>query len=84
MRQASHILIRWDDESEASKKTAKEKARKILADIKAGADFAAKAREFGTDGTSTQGGDLGWFSTGQMVKPFEQAVFQCQENRSSK
>jgi peptidyl-prolyl cis-trans isomerase D len=76
---ASHILIRWDDESEASKKTAKEKARKILADIKAGADFAAKAREFGTDGTSTQGGDLGWFSTGQMVKPFEQAVFSAKK-----
>ena len=76
---ASHILIRWDDESEASKKTAKEKARKILADIKAGADFAAKAREFGTDGTSTQGGDLGWFSTGQMVKPFQEAVFSAKK-----
>ncbi|MDZ7649308.1 MAG: SurA N-terminal domain-containing protein [Cytophagales bacterium] len=76
---ASHILIRWDDESEAAKKTAKEKARKILADIKAGADFSAKAREFGTDGTSTQGGDLGWFSTGQMVKPFQEAVFSAKK-----
>jgi peptidyl-prolyl cis-trans isomerase D len=72
---ASHILIRWDDDSEASKKTAKEKAREILKDIKAGADFADKAREFGTDGTATRGGDLGWFSSGAMVKPFEEAVF---------
>lgn len=72
---ASHILIRWDDDSEASKKTAKEKARDILKDIKAGADFADKAREFGTDGTATRGGDLGWFSSGDMVKPFENAVF---------
>jgi peptidyl-prolyl cis-trans isomerase D len=72
---ASHILIRWDDESEASKKAAKEKAREILKDIKAGADFADKAREFGTDGTATRGGDLGWFSSGAMVKPFEEAVF---------
>ena len=72
---ASHILIRWDDESEAAKKTAKEKARKILAEIKGGASFAEKAREHGTDGTASQGGDLGWFSSGGMVKPFEDAVF---------
>jgi len=81
--QASHILIKWDDESEASKKVAKEKARKILNDIKGGASFAAKASEFGTDGTATRGGDLGSFSTGQMVKPFEQAVFSAKKNRSS-
>jgi peptidyl-prolyl cis-trans isomerase D len=72
---ASHILIRWDDESEASKRTALEKARGILKDIKAGADFTEKAREFGTDGTASRGGDLGWFSSGAMVKPFETAVF---------
>jgi peptidyl-prolyl cis-trans isomerase D len=72
---ASHILFRWDDETDAAKKIAKEKARKVLADIKGGANFAAKALEFGTDGTKTQGGDLGSFSSGGMVKPFEQAVF---------
>lgn len=77
---ASHILIRWDDESEASKKIAKEKARKILAEIKGGASFAAKAREHGTDGTASQGGDLGWFSSGGMVKPFEDAVFGAKKS----
>lgn len=76
---ASHILIRWDDASDAGKKAAKEKARKILNEIKAGADFAAKAREFGTDGTASRGGDLGWFPTGQMVKPFEKAVFDARK-----
>lgn len=76
---ASHILIRWDAETDADKKVAKEKAKKILGEIKAGADFAAKAREFGTDGTSSRGGDLGWFSSGQMVKPFEQAVFSAKK-----
>lgn len=74
---ASHILIRWDNDTEAAKKTAKEKARNILKDIKAGASFAAKAREFGTDGTATQGGDLGWFTSGMMVKPFQDAVFSA-------
>jgi len=74
---ASHILIRWDNESEAAKKEAKEKARNILKEIKAGASFAAKAREFGTDGTAAQGGDLGWFTSGMMVKPFQDAVFEA-------
>jgi peptidyl-prolyl cis-trans isomerase D len=72
---ASHILIRPTDGSDSAKATAKTKARKILADIKGGADFAAKAREFGTDGTAQNGGDLGWFTTGRMVKPFDDAVF---------
>ena len=62
---ASHILIRWDDVTAPKKKIAKEKAQKILKEIKAGADFAAKAREFGTDGTASRGGDLGWFHSGR-------------------
>jgi peptidyl-prolyl cis-trans isomerase D len=74
---ASHILIRWDNNTDAAKKEAKEKARNILKDIKAGASFAAKAREFGTDGTAAQGGDLGWFTSGMMVKPFQEAVFSA-------
>jgi peptidyl-prolyl cis-trans isomerase D len=72
---AKHILIRWADESDAAKKEAKTKAQNILKDIKAGADFGAKAREFGTDGTASRGGDLGWFPKGKMVKPFDNAVF---------
>jgi peptidyl-prolyl cis-trans isomerase D len=76
---ASHILIRWDSDTDAGKKAAKEKARKILAEIKAGADFSAKAREHGTDGTASRGGDLGWFPTGQMVKPFNDAVFAAKK-----
>jgi peptidyl-prolyl cis-trans isomerase D len=74
---AKHILIKWTDTSEGAKKEAREKAQNILKDIRGGADFAAKAREFGTDGTASRGGDLGWFSSGQMVKPFETAVFSA-------
>jgi peptidyl-prolyl cis-trans isomerase D len=74
---ASHILIRWDDETPAAKRAAREKAQGILNDLKAGANFAQKAAEFGTDGTSSRGGDLGYFTSGQMVKPFENAVFNA-------
>lgn len=74
---ASHILIKWDSETDDAKKAAKESARKILKEIKDGASFAAKAREHGTDGSATKGGDLGWFNSGIMVKPFEDAVFKA-------
>lgn len=76
---ASHILIKWDDETAEKKKAAKDKAKKILNEIKGGAEFAAKAREFGTDGTASRGGDLGYFVSGQMVKPFEKAVFAAKK-----
>jgi peptidyl-prolyl cis-trans isomerase D len=72
---AKHILIKWDDTSASAKAAAREKAAGILRDIQAGAEFGSKAREFGTDGTASRGGDLGWFSSGQMVKPFEDAIF---------
>ena len=71
---ASHILIKWDKDTPADKKIAKEKAQKILKDIKGGARFADKAREFGTDGTASTGGDLNWFVSGQMVKEFEKPI----------
>ncbi|MEX1239078.1 MAG: peptidylprolyl isomerase, partial [Cyclobacteriaceae bacterium] len=74
---ASHILINWGDETPAAKREAREKAQSILREIRNGADFAAKAREHGTDGTAANGGDLGWVYTGQMVKPFEDAVFNA-------
>lgn len=72
---ASHILFKADGESEESKKAAKANAEKILKEIKAGASFEEMAKIHGTDGTASQGGDLGWFSSGRMVKKFEDAVF---------
>ncbi len=77
---ASHILIRADDESEDAKRAARTKARGILNEIKAGASFADKASQHGTDGTASRGGDLGWFNSGMMVKPFEDAVFGAKQS----
>ena len=72
---ASNILIAWDDPSDAGKKKAKDKARQVLNEIRNGASFASKAFEYNNDATKTKGGDLGWFTKGAMVKPFEKAVF---------
>ncbi len=69
-----HILIAGQDEA------AKEKAEKLLADLKGGADFATLAREHSADtGSAAKGGDLGFFAKGQMVPEFEEAAFAMQK-----
>ena len=60
---ASHILV----ESEAE-------ARALKARLDDGADFATLAREESTGPSGPNGGELGWFGTGQMVPAFEAAV----------
>ncbi|UOQ66321.1 peptidylprolyl isomerase [Hymenobacter volaticus] len=72
---ASHILIKPEGNTPEAEAAALAKAKKVLADIKGGADFAAMARQYGTDGTVNTGGDLGWFQQGRMVPEFEKAIF---------
>lgn len=60
---ASHILVETEEEAKA-----------IKAEIEGGADFAAVAKEKSTGPSGPNGGDLGWFGLGMMVKPFEDAV----------
>ena len=60
---ASHILV--DSE---------EKTKAILAEIEGGKPFADEAKANSKDGSAANGGDLGWFGLGAMVKPFEDAV----------
>ncbi|MEM1076696.1 MAG: peptidylprolyl isomerase [Pseudomonadota bacterium] len=60
---ASHILVESEEE-----------ALTIRQEIVDGADFAAMAREKSTGPSGPNGGNLGWFSTGMMVPPFEAAA----------
>jgi len=64
--QASHILLKDEDEAKA-----------VLAEVqKPGADFGAVASAKSTDPSAkTNGGDLGWFEKGRMVKEFADAAF---------
>ena len=61
---------------ELDPKGTKAKAEELLAQLRAGGDFNALAKEFSVDTSNKdQGGDLGWFRRGMMVKPFEDAAF---------
>jgi len=61
---AAHILVATQEEADALK-----------AELVGGADFAELAKTKSTDtGSGANGGDLGWFGLGMMVKPFEEAV----------
>lgn len=85
-RRASHILIRADKNAPAADiKAAEDKAAQILAQLQANpADFAKLAKQHSQDpGSAANGGDLGFFGRGMMVKPFEEAVYALQENQIS-
>jgi peptidyl-prolyl cis-trans isomerase C len=69
---ARHILVKTEQE-----------AKDLIAQLKGGADFAELAKK-STDGpSSTTGGDLGYFSRGQMVKAFEDAAFALEPGQIS-
>lgn len=61
---ASHILV--EDENLATE---------LIAELKAGADFAELAKEHSIDGSAADGGSLGTFGRGAMVPEFETAAF---------
>ena len=73
---ASHILFRVDENADAAtKKKAMDQAQAVLKEARAGADFAELAKKHSADGSAQQGGDLNFFTRGQMVPAFDQAAF---------
>jgi peptidyl-prolyl cis-trans isomerase C len=69
---ARHILVKTEQE-----------AKDIIKQLKGGADFTELAKK-SSDGPSAQtGGDLGYFSRGQMVKPFEDVAFSLKPGQIS-
>lgn len=75
---ASHILISVDENAtDADKEKAKKKAEEIIEKLKNGEDFAKLAKEYSDDDESKKdGGNLGYFNTGDMVEAFEEAAYK--------
>lgn len=70
---AKHILVDSEDQ-----------AKKIIADLKGGADFAALAKQYSKDPSAAQqGGDLGFFKKDEMVPAFADAAFAMQPGQIS-
>lgn len=69
---ASHILVETKEEAES-----------LIVMLTGGADFAELAREHSTGPSGVNGGELGWFGPGMMVKPFEDAVMLLEAGQIS-
>lgn len=64
---ARHIIVETEEEAAA-----------LIAELDEGGDFEELAREHSQDGAAQRGGDLGFFSRGQMVPEFEAVVFDME------
>jgi len=85
-RRARHILIEAAKDAGAAKRTAaKEKAESLLKQLQQKPDsFAALAKANSQDpGSAANGGDLGFFGRGAMVKPFEDAAYALKPGQLS-
>lgn len=81
---ARHILFKLKpDASKEEEAEVMNKVRRIQKLIRREVAFDKLAKEFSEGPTSTKGGDLGFFSRGQMVKPFEDAAFGMKSGQVS-
>jgi peptidyl-prolyl cis-trans isomerase C len=81
---ASHILIKLkpDADQEATSE-ANKKIKDIQDKLDAGEDFAELAKTHSEGPSNVKGGDLGYFTRGKMVKPFEDAAFTLKTGETS-
>jgi peptidyl-prolyl cis-trans isomerase C len=81
---ARHIIALVPDKGAAkAKEEALAKIKEAQKQINKGEDFAEVAKKFSQDGTAQQGGDLGYFSQGQMVPEFEKVAFSLKPGKVS-
>jgi peptidyl-prolyl cis-trans isomerase D len=82
---ARHILFKVPPGAEPEKEQeVKKRAEEVLQKIKEGADFAAMARQYSEEpGAAENGGDLGYFTKGKMVEPFEKVAFSLKKGEVS-
>ncbi|HEX8431726.1 MAG TPA: peptidylprolyl isomerase [Longimicrobium sp.] len=69
--------------SDSAKARAMRTATEVLEELRKGGDFEVLARRYSADGSREQGGSLGWFREGQMVRPFEAVAFALRPGETS-
>lgn len=69
--------------SDSSKARARRTAEEVLAELNKGGDFEVLARRYSADPSKEQGGSLGWFREGQMVRPFEVVAYALRPGQTS-
>lgn len=83
-RKARHILLKTVAGESAANAVVMEKIESLKQELEQGADFADLAKKHSQDSASAEeGGDLGWVTLGEMVKPFEQALFDMNKGSVS-
>lgn len=82
---ASHILLLTRGKSQDEITQAKLTADSLYSLLQDGADFATLAKQYSQDpGSGAKGGNLGWFSRGVMVQPFDSIAFALEPGQMSK
>jgi len=82
--QVRHILLRVPEGADAKKEEeVRAKARMVGEQLTKGADFAALARKYSEDPSSSRGGDLGKLRRGESVPEFEKAAFSLKPGQIS-
>jgi len=83
-RQAKHILITTEADSEEAVTAAEKIVAEVQAKLAAGEPFEALAKTYSKDpGSADSGGDLGTFEQGMMVPEFDEAVFSMEVDQVS-
>ncbi len=80
---ARHILVKTDKEGGSGGEAAMDRIKEIQDRISSGEKFAEVAKQESDCRSSESGGDLGFFSRGQMVEPFEKAAFSLEPGEVS-
>ena len=81
---ARHILFRISENAKTAEiQEILDRAKKVLDLARKGDNFAELARKYSDDSTASKGGDLGYFKSGDMVKPFADSAFSLKKGEIS-
>jgi len=81
---ARHILFRISEKAKTAEiQEILDRAKKVLNLARKGDNFAELARKYSEDSTAAKGGDLGYFKSGDMVKPFADSAFSLKKGEIS-